>query len=63
MNVFVLLSHYDGFSTVVSEAMSFSLPLILSEEVVGCRPDVLSDNGMTWEFFKSNVNEERPTSS
>ena len=56
MNVFVLLSHYDGFSTVVSEAMSFSLPLILSEEV-GCRPDVLSDNGMTWEFFKSNVNE------
>jgi glycosyltransferase involved in cell wall biosynthesis len=42
LDVFVLPSHYDGFSTVCSEAASMSLPLIVTDQV-GCAPDLVEE--------------------
>jgi 1,2-diacylglycerol 3-alpha-glucosyltransferase len=50
---FILPSQFEPWGLVVNEAMSASLPIILSESC-GCFPDLLLDNGFGFEATNKN---------
>lgn len=51
IDIFILPTYYDGYSTVTSEAASMSLPLLISD-MAGCTSDLLI-NDKNGEIFKA----------
>jgi glycosyltransferase involved in cell wall biosynthesis len=56
LDIFALPSHYDGFSTVCSEAASMGLPLIVTDQV-GCAPDLVEEGRNGSVVSAGNVRE------